>query len=87
MSKRLTLGTAPGIHGDGTKRLTGYISRKRYAQLKELFQRYNLTISEGVRIGLNVFAAALPLLGRGGELVFREPDGAERAYTFPFLAS
>lgn len=56
------------------------------AVLWKIFQRYGMSSDEASRISLNVLAAALPLLARGGSLVFREPDGAERAYAFPSLS-
>jgi len=68
-----------------TKRLNTAIDAKAHARVQSVFSTYGLKTSEGLRIGLNVFAAALPVLARGGELVFRDTDGQERAYMFPFL--
>ena len=56
------------------------------ARLQEIFDQYGLSYPEASRISRNVFAAALPLLARGGHLVFREPDGVERSYAFPSLS-
>ena len=68
-----------------TKRLNAIISARQHAKLQAVFRRYGMKLSEGMRIGLNIFAAALPVLARGGEIVFREEDGSERTYMFPFF--
>lgn len=67
------------------KRLNAVISAKQHERLQAVFEQHGMKISEGMRIGLNIFAAALPVLAQGGELVFREQDGKERVYVFPFL--
>lgn len=53
--------------------------------LDRIFARYGLASSDARRIGVRVLAGALPVLARGGEIVFREPSGQERAYSFPRL--
>ena len=69
------------------KRLNCTISATKHGLLKEIFKRHGLKMSEGIRMSVNIFAAVLPVLARGGELVLREPDGKERSYVFPFLTA
>lgn len=64
------------------KRISGTIDAESYAKLNGTFARYGLEISEAIRIALKFFAAALPVLARGGKVAFQEPDGTERAYRF-----
>ncbi len=64
------------------KRLHAIIRAERYDLLRRIFANHGLNMSEGVRLGLSMAAALLPVLERGGELVSREPDGAERVYVF-----
>ena len=68
-------------------RLECTISRRKRQMLEEIFREYNLDLSKGLTIGVHVLAAALPVLARGGELVFREADGSERRYVFAFPQS
>lgn len=67
------------------KRLNANISADQHAKLQATFRKYGMKLTDGMRIGLNFFAAALPVLARGGEIVFREKDGSERTYMFPFF--
>lgn len=69
----------------GRKRINCTMDRRQYdvieGALRESLADFNL--SDAVRMGLHLVAAVLPLLSRGGQLVFREADGAERAYSVP----
>lgn len=49
--------------------------------IKKIFSDHDLEYSDGTRIGRRLFAAALPVLARGGWIVFREADGQERKYS------
>ena len=72
----------------GTKRLTGSVSDTAYLLIKSTFERFGLTMSDGMRKSVNLFAAALPTLNRPqGEIVLRSVDGIEQSFRFPFLAT
>ena len=66
------------------KRLNALMNEQRFADIQKTFDEYGFRMSHGTRIGINIFAAALPVLSRGGEIVFQEEDGKERSYVFPF---
>ncbi len=72
----------------GAKRLTGSIPDGAYFLVKAALSRYGLTMSQGMRKGLNLFAAALPTLSRPkGEIVLRAANGEEQSFRFPFLTT
>ena len=69
-----------------SKRLNaGYLNEETYQQIKAVFEEHNLSMGEGLRIGVQIFAKAVPVLAEGGQLVFRSVDGTEERYKFPFL--
>ena len=65
--------------------LSDLLGREKEELIRGLLAEHELSVPEGMRIALHIFAAALPVLARGGQLVFREPRGEERAYEFPGL--
>ncbi len=75
----------PAKADDRTKRLNANISARKYDLIAKTLDDHGLKISDGIRIGLNIFIAALPILANHGEIVFRTKEGEERAYAFPFL--
>ena len=75
-------------HLAGTKRLTGSLPDSSFILIKKTLERHGLTISEGMRKGLNLFAAAMPTLSQpGGAIVLRSSQGGEQVLLFPFLAN
>lgn len=65
--------------------LNTILGAEKLAVLLKIFGLHGLRISEALKSGLSILAAVLPVLARGGQLVLREPDGAERIYVLPSL--
>ena len=55
----------------------------RYGLLQPIFYEHGIKIDDGIRLGLSIAVAFMPVLERSGELISREPDGNERVYVFP----
>ncbi len=58
-----------------------------YEALQRIFARYGYKMTDAARMALNLFAAALPVLQNGGEIVLREADGKERVYSWPVIVN
>ena len=59
------------------------IGAEDLAKIRDIFACHGLKFTEATRIALKIFAAALPVLARGGKIVFKEPDSStERGYSF-----
>ena len=68
------------------KRINATMDRAEFEPIKQALAEQDfahLSLSETVRMGLHLAAVVVPLFGRGGQLVFREADGSERAYRVP----
>lgn len=70
---------------DGKKRLHASMTSRQHDRLRSRFAKHGIRMADAIRIGANLFAAALPTLAAGGEIIFREPDGKEKIYVFPFF--